>query len=118
MNIEGLGEVLASQLLDSGLVKSIADLYTLTEEQLLTLERVGKKSAQTLLKQIENSRQAGLARVLMGLGIPFVGERTAELLASEFGSMEAIQNATQEDLQRVQEIGPESSSICPRILRE
>jgi DNA ligase (NAD+) len=106
MNIEGLGEVLASQLLDSGLVKSIADLYTLTEEQLLSLERVGKKSAQTLLQQIENSRQAGLARVLIGLGIPFVGERTAELLASEFGSMEAIQTATQEDLQRVQEIGP------------
>ena len=106
MNIEGLGEVLASQLLDSGLVKSIADLYTLTEEQLLTLERVGKKSAQALLQQIENSRQAGLARVLMGLGIPFVGERTAELLASEFGSIDAIQNATQEELQRVQEIGP------------
>ena len=106
MNIEGLGQVLASQLLDSGLVKSIADLYTLTEEQLLTLERVGKKSAQTLVQQIQNSKQAGLARVLMGLGIPFVGERTAELLAAEFGSMEAIQNASQEELQRVQEIGP------------
>jgi DNA ligase (NAD+) len=106
MNIEGLGQVLASQLLDSGLVKSIADLYTLTEEQLLGLERVGKKSAQGLLAQIENSKQAGLARVLMGLGIPFVGERTAELLAAEFGSMEAIEKATQEELERVQEIGP------------
>jgi DNA ligase (NAD+) len=106
MNIEGLGQMMASQLLDSGLVKSIADLYTLTEEQLLSLERVGKKSAQALLAQIENSKQAGLARVLMGLGIPFVGERTAELLASEFGSMEAIEAATQEDLERVQEVGP------------
>jgi len=106
MNIEGLGQVLASQLLDSGLVKSIADLYTLTEEQLLTLERVGKKSAQALLAQIANSKQAGLARLLMGLGIPFVGERTAELLASEFGSMAAIEAATQEDLERVQEVGP------------
>ena len=106
MNIEGLGQSLASQLLDSGLVKSIADLYTLTEEQLLTLERMGKKSAQGLLAQIENSKQAGLARLLMGLGIPFVGERTAELLASEFGSMEAIEAATQEDLERVQEVGP------------
>jgi DNA ligase (NAD+) len=106
MNIEGLGQVLASQLLDSGLVKSIADLYTLTEEQLLTIERVGKKSAQALLAQIANSKQAGLARVLMGLGIPFVGERTADLLASEFGSMEAIEAATQEDLERVQEVGP------------
>ena len=106
MNIEGLGQSLASQLLDSGLVKSIADLYTLTEEQLLTLERMGKKSAQGLLAQIANSKQAGLARLLMGLGIPFVGERTAELLASEFGSMEAIEAATQEDLERVQEVGP------------
>jgi DNA ligase (NAD+) len=106
MNIEGLGQVLASQLLDSGLVKSIADLYMLTEEQLLTLERMGKKSAQALLAQIANSKQAGLARLLMGLGIPFVGERTAELLASEFGSMEAIEAATQEDLERVQEVGP------------
>jgi DNA ligase (NAD+) len=106
MNIEGLGQSLASQLLDSGLVKSIADLYTLTEEQLLTLERMGKKSAQGLLAQIENSKQAGLARLLMGLGIPFVGERTAELLASEFGSMKAIEAATQEDLERVQEVGP------------
>ena len=106
MNIEGLGEVLAIQLLESGLVKSIADLYTLTEEQLLTLERVGKKSAQAVLTQIENSKQAGLARLLMGLGIRMVGERTAELLAGEFGSMEAIQNATQEELERVQEVGP------------
>ena len=106
MNIEGLGEVLASQLLDSGLVKSIADLYTLTEEQLLTIERVGKKSAQALLAQIENSKQAGLARVLMGLGISFVGERTAELLASAFGSMDDLQNASMEDLQHVQEVGP------------
>jgi DNA ligase (NAD+) len=106
MNIEGLGESLAQQLLESGLVKSIADLYTLTEEQLLTLDRMGKKSAQAVLAQIENSKQAGLARVLMGLGIRMVGERTAELLASEFGSIEAIQNATQEELERVQEVGP------------
>jgi DNA ligase (NAD+) len=106
MNIEGLGEVLASQLLDSGLVKSLSDVYTLTEEQLLSLERVGKKSAQALLAQIERSKQAGLARVLMGLGISFVGERTAELLASAFGDMDAVANASMDDLQRVQEVGP------------
>ena len=106
MNIEGLGESLAQQLLDSGLVKSLSDLYTLTEEQLLTLDRMGKKSAQSLLAQIEKSRQAGLARVLMGLGISFVGERTAELLAGEFGSMDALENATQDELERVQEVGP------------
>jgi len=106
MNIEGLGEALAIQLLESGLVKSIADLYTLTEEQLLTLERMGKKSAQGILKQIENSKQAGLRRLLMGLGIRMVGERTAELLAGEFGSMEAIEAASQEELEQVQEVGP------------
>jgi DNA ligase (NAD+) len=110
MNIEGLGESLAQQLLESGLVKSIADLYTLTEEQLLTLERMGKKSAQSVLTEIEKSKQAGLARVLMGLGISFVGERTAELLASEFGGIEAIENATQEDLEKVQEVGPKVAS--------
>ena len=87
-------------------MKSIADLYTLTEEQLLKLERVGKKSAQALLTQIANSKNAGLARVLMGLGIPFVGERTAELLASEFGSIQVLEDATQEDLEKVQEVGP------------
>jgi len=106
MNIEGLGEALAIQLLESGLVKSIADLYALTEEQLLTLERMGKKSAQGILKQIENSKQAGLMRLLMGLGIRMVGERTAELLAGEFGSMEAIEAASQEELEQVQEVGP------------
>jgi DNA ligase (NAD+) len=106
MNIEGLGDAMAVQLLDSGLVKSIADLYTLKEEDLLKLERVGKKSAQALLTQIENSKQAGLARLLMGLGISFVGERTAELLASEFGSMDELKKASQEELERVQEVGP------------
>jgi DNA ligase (NAD+) len=110
MNIEGLGESLAQQLLDSGLVKTLSDLYTLTEEQLLTLERMGKKSAQSILAEIEKSKQAGLARLLMGLGVSFVGERTAELLAAEFGAMEAIQNATQEDLEKVQEVGPKVAS--------
>ena len=110
MNIEGLGEALAIQLLESGLVKSIADLYTLTEEQLLTLDRVGKKSAQAVLTQIENSKQAGLARLLMGLGIRMVGERTAELLAQEFGSLQAIADATPEQLVAVQEVGPKVAS--------
>jgi DNA ligase (NAD+) len=106
MNIEGLGESLAAQLLESGLVKTLSDLYTLTEEQLLTLERMGKKSAQSILAEIAKSKQAGLARLLMGLGISFVGERTAELLASEFGSMQALEDATQEDLEKTQEVGP------------
>ena len=110
MNIEGLGEMSAAQLLEKGLVRSVADLYSLTFEQLIGLERFGEKSSRTLLDEIERSKHAGLARVLMGLGIRFVGERTAELLAQEFGSMDAIMNAGAEDLERVEEVGPRIST--------
>jgi DNA ligase (NAD+) len=106
MNIEGLGEALVAQLLERGLVKSIADLYSITADQLLSLERVGQKSADNLLQEIANSKRAGLDRVLYGLGIRFVGQRTAQLLAEEFGSMEALMAATAEDLERVNEVGP------------
>ena len=122
MNIEGLGEASVAQLTETGVVKSVADLYKLNEEALASLkqevERNGEKKVQRvfgpvevrkLLGQIENSKQAGLARVVMGLNIRFVGERTAELLAQEFGSLEAIENATAEDLERVEEIGPRIS---------
>jgi len=113
MNIEGLGEALVTQLIERGLVKSIADLYTLTAEQLLSLERVGQKSADNLLEEIANSKKAGLDRVLYGLGIRFVGQRTAQLLAEEFGSMEALMAASREDLERVNEVGPRvSEAIC------
>jgi DNA ligase (NAD+) len=88
------------------LVRTIADLYTLTMEQLLELDRVGEKSAQALLDEIAKSKQAGLARVLLGLGIRFVGERTAGLLASHFGSMGALIEASEEDLTKVNEVGP------------
>ncbi len=109
MNIEGLGEAAVAQLLERGLVRSVADLYKLTVEQLLTLERFGKKSASTLINEIERSKHAGLPRVLMGLGIRFVGERTAELLAQEFGTIDAIMNANAEELERVEEVGPRIS---------
>jgi DNA ligase (NAD+) len=109
MNIEGLGDAAVQQLLDRGLVKSVADLYSLTEEQLVDLERFAEKSARTLLAEIERSKQAGLARVLMGLGIRFVGERTAELLAQEFASIDAVSSATAEELERVEEVGPRIS---------
>ena len=109
MNIEGLGEAAVLQLLERGLVKSVADLYSLTEEQLVGLERFAEKSARTLLAEIKRSKRAGLARVLMGLGIRFVGERTAELLAQEFGSMDAIMEASREELERVEEVGPRIS---------
>ena len=106
MNIEGLGEACVQQLLERGLVKSIADLYSLTEEQLLSLERIGKKTADSLLAEIEKSKTAPLNRVLFGLGIRFVGERTAQLLAEEFGSMDDLMAASTEELERVNEVGP------------
>ena len=109
MNIEGLGEAVVQQLLDRGLVRSVANLYSLTAEQLTSLDRFAEKSACALLEEIERSKKAGLARVLMGLGIRFVGERTAELLAEEFGSIDALRAATAEELERVEEVGPRIS---------
>jgi DNA ligase (NAD+) len=109
MNIEGLGEAVVQQLLDRKLVASVADLYSLTEEQLTGLDRFAEKSARALIEEIDRSKAAGLARVLMGLGIRFVGERTAELLAQEFGSIEALRAASAEELERVEEVGPRIS---------
>jgi DNA ligase (NAD+) len=109
MNIEGLGEAVVQQLLDRGLVHSVADLYSLTEEQLTGLDRFAEKSARALIEEIDRSKMAGLAPVLMGLGIRFVGERTAELLAEEFGSIEALRAASAEELERVEEVGPRIS---------
>lgn len=135
MNIEGLGDAMVAQLLgqsaepggeapgegtedeDDGaaelvardaLVHTIADLYRLKHkrDELLALERVGEKTADALLAQIERSKQAGLARMLLGLGIRFVGERTAQLLAEHFGSMDALMEATAEELEAVNEVGP------------
>ena len=106
MNIEGLGDAAVAQLMERGLVRSVADLYKLTEEQLTGLDRFAEKSARTLLEEIERSKQAGLARLIMGLGIRFVGERTAELLAEEFGSLEEVEKASSEELERVEEVGP------------
>jgi DNA ligase (NAD+) len=119
MNIEGLGDAVVQQLLDRGLVRGVADLYKLTEEQLVGLDRFAEKSARTLLEEIDRSRKAGLARVLMGLGIRFVGERTAELLAQEFGSMDALMAASAEELERVEEVGPRiSQAILEFFARE
>jgi DNA ligase (NAD+) len=109
MNIEGLGDAAVQQLLERGLVHSVADLYKLKVEQLAGLERFAEKSATTLKEEIDRSKRAGLARVLMGLGIRFVGERTAELLAQEFGSIDAVMAASAEELERVEEVGPRIS---------
>jgi DNA ligase (NAD+) len=106
MNIEGLGDALVTQLLERRLLTSVAGVYSLTEEQLLELERIGKKSAESLLAEIENSKRLPLNRVLFALGIRFVGERTAQLLAESFGSMDALMAASIEELQAVDEVGP------------
>ena len=118
MNIEGLGEAVVNQLLERKLVRSIADLYKLDESALLSLDRIGEKTARSLLREIEQSKKARLDRVLYGLGIRFVGERTAQLLAEEFGSMDAILSASQEDLERVNEVGPKVSQAIHEFFRE
>jgi DNA ligase (NAD+) len=147
MNIEGLGESMVAQLLGQSeeeesasektelevgevglaepvkpsyepLIRSIADLYSLTREQLLTLERVGEKTADALLAEIERSKKAPLARVLFGLGIRFVGERTASLLAEHFGSLDDLMKATAEDLEAVNEVGPRVAQAIVEFFAE
>jgi len=106
MNIDGMGESLVQQLLERGLVKNVADIYDLTKKDLLSLDRFGDKSAQNIIDEIENSKNLPLERVIYGLGIRMVGERTAQFLAEHFGSMEALSNASVEELQDVGEVGP------------
>ena len=106
MNIDGMGESLVTQLIDRGLVKNVADIYDLSKKDLLNLERFAGKSAQNILDEIENSKQLPLERVIYGLGIRMVGERTAQFLAEHFGSMEGLANASVEELQDVGEVGP------------
>jgi DNA ligase (NAD+) len=118
MNIDGLGEALVDQLVDHGMVKDVADLYTLTHEQVAELERMGDKSASNLLEEIENSKRADLARVVFALGVPFVGERTAQLLAEHFGSLDKLAVASREELEEVFEVGPKVSEGVARFFRE
>jgi DNA ligase (NAD+) len=106
MNIDGLGDVLVNQLTERGLVKNVADLYKLTKDDLLRLERMGEKSAENVLAEIEASKKLPLERVIYGLGIRFVGERTAQFLAEHFGALDAIMNASAEELEEVNEVGP------------
>ena len=106
MDLENIGEKLVDQLVDNGLVKTFADLYRLTKESLLTLERMGEKSAQNVLEAIEGSRKNGLDRLLAGIGIRHVGNRVAYVLASNFGSLDALAESSVEQLSSVNEIGP------------
>ncbi len=107
MDIEGLGDVMAQQLTELGLVRDIADLYKLDAKALGTVPRTGPKSVENLLRNIERSKQRGLARLLYGLGIRFVGTQTAQILAGDFGTIDAIAEANEAELQRSEGIGPE-----------
>jgi DNA ligase (NAD+) len=106
MDIDRVGEQLAYQLMEKGLVRDVADLYFLKKEQLVELERMGEKSAQNVLDAIEASRARPLDRVLVALGIRHVGSETAALLAQHFGGIEALMEASAEELEAVPSIGP------------
>jgi DNA ligase (NAD+) len=105
MDIEGLGPELIDRLVDQKLVQSLPDLYRLTIDQLMEVERIGKKSAQNLLDRIAASKDRGLAKVLAGLGIRHVGDRNARLLAEKFGSIDALLKASEEEIARVAGVG-------------
>ena len=118
MNIDGMGESLVTQLIERGLVKNVADIYQLTKKDLLSLERFADKSAQNILDEIENSKKLPLERVIYGLGIRFVGERTAQFLAEHFGSLDDIEEASEEELQNVEEVGPRIAASIVEFFRE
>jgi DNA ligase (NAD+) len=118
MDIDGLGEALVDQLVDSGLVRDVADIYKLNEEKLVALERMGEKSARNLLREIEQSRSRSLERLIFALGIRMVGERTAALLADYFGSLDKLEAASQEELEVVFEVGPAVASSIHSFFRE
>jgi DNA ligase (NAD+) len=110
MDIEGIGDVMARQLTELGLVHEIADIYTLSESKLAAVPRTGEKTIANLLRNIEASKSRGLARVLTGLGIRFVGSQTAQILAGDFGTIDAVAAASADELQQCEGIGPEVAS--------
>lgn len=105
MNIDGLGEKVVEQLFQNQFIHDVADLYTLTEERLVELDRMGKKSAENLVKAIRATKANSLEKLLFGLGIRHIGEKAARLLAEEFGTMEALSDASREQMTAVYEIG-------------
>lgn len=105
MNIDGLGERVITQLFDADYIRTFADLYSLTKEQLLELERFGEKSATNLVQAIENSKENSLERLLFGLGIRHVGAKAARTFAEHFETMDELVKATEEELKTINEIG-------------
>ncbi len=118
MNIDGLGEKIVDQLVDKGLVKDVADLYALKEDAVAGLERMAEKSAQNLLEEIEASKKNSLERLIYALGIQFVGERTGQLLAEHFSSLEELAAASEEQLEEVPEVGPKVAASIVEFFSE
>src|SRR2546429_597229 len=118
MDIDGLGEKIVDQLVDKGLLKDVAGLYALKKEQVAALERMAEKSAQNLLEEIAASKKNSLARLNYALGIQFVGERTGQLLAEQFSSLEELAAAKQEELEQVQEVGPKVAASLVEFFTE
>ncbi|MGC1655381.1 MAG: NAD-dependent DNA ligase LigA [Candidatus Acidiferrales bacterium] len=118
MNIDGLGEKIVDQLVGKGIVKDFADLYSLKLDDVADLERMAEKSAQNLLDEIAASKKNELSRLIYALGIGFVGERTAQLLAAHFGSLEKLADATVEELTEVPEVGPKVAAAVADFFSE
>jgi len=118
MDIDGLGDKIVDQLVDKGLVKDVADLYSLKLDQVADLERMAEKSAQNLLDEIAASKKQPLSRLIYALGMRFVGERTGQLLAENFGSLEELEEAKPEDLEKVTEVGPKVSESIVEFFSE
>jgi DNA ligase (NAD+) len=118
MNIDGLGEKIVDQLVDKGLVKDVADLYSLKPAEVAALERMAEKSAQNLFDEIEASQKNTLARLIYALGIQFVGERTAQLLAENFSSLEELATAKEDQLVDVPEVGPKVAASIVEFFSE
>jgi len=118
MKIDGLGERIVDQLVVKGMVQDVSDLYRLDAASLESLERMGPKSALNLIQEIGESRKLDFGRLLFGLGIRHVGERTAQLLSEHFGSMDRLQNASKEELEQVHEVGPTLAESIQQFFQE
>ncbi|HEY2819851.1 MAG TPA: NAD-dependent DNA ligase LigA [Candidatus Acidoferrum sp.] len=118
MDIDGLGDKIVDQLVAKGLAKDVADLYTLKLDTLIDLERFAEKSAQNLIDEIEASKKASLARLIYALGIRMIGERTGQLLAAHFSSLDELAAATEEQLLEVGEVGPKVAASIAEFFSE
>ncbi|MBQ7109396.1 MAG: NAD-dependent DNA ligase LigA [Clostridia bacterium] len=118
MDIDGMGSAIVEQLLDNGLIKDCADIYSLKYEDVIHLEGFADKSARNLISAIENSKELGLDRVLFGLGIRMIGSRAAQILADKFGNLDALMSATEEELSQIPEIGEKMAASLSSYFRE